>query len=113
MVEVLPRLKAGEHPWRTCWWRSSSLALVLHTHVADSAPAQSLTELAGATKTRLSRRDEIGLVLRAFEREHVGTEVTRVSKPKSGTFTAANFQPTFIDAHFDGCGAGGVSACVT
>lgn len=41
MVEVLPRLKAGEHPWRTCWWRSSSLALVLHTHVADSAPAQS------------------------------------------------------------------------
>lgn len=74
---------------------------------------ESITELAGATKTRLSRRDEIGLVLRAFEREHVGTEVTRVSKPKSGTFTAANFPPTFIDAHFDGCGAGGVSACVT
>lgn len=57
-----------------------------------------------AAKTRLPRRDEIGLVLRAFEREYAGDEVTRVSKPKSGTFTAANFPSTFIDAYLDGRG---------
>lgn len=62
-----------------------------------------------AAKTRLKRRDEIGLILRAFEREYAGDEVARVSKPKSGTFTAANFPTTFIDAYFDGRGLSHVS----
>lgn len=62
-----------------------------------------------AAKTQLKRRDEIGLVLRAFEREYAGDEVMRVSKPKTGTFTAANFPSTFIDAYFDGRGLSRVS----
>lgn len=57
-----------------------------------------------AAKTRLARRDEIGLVLRAFEREFSGDEVTRVSKPKGGSFTSSTFPTTFIDAYFDGRG---------
>lgn len=62
-----------------------------------------------AAKTQLKRRDEIGLVLRAFEREYAGDEVMRVSKPKTGTFTAVNFPSTFIDAYFDGRGLSRVS----
>lgn len=57
-----------------------------------------------ASKTRLTRRDEIGLVLRAFEREFSGDEVSRVSKPKSGTFTPSTFPTMFIDSYFDGRG---------
>lgn len=57
-----------------------------------------------AAKTRLARRDEIGLVLRAFEREFTGDEVTRVSKPKGGSFTPSTFPSVFIDAYFDGRG---------
>ena len=57
-----------------------------------------------AAKTRLARRDEIGLVLRAFEREFTGDEVMRVSKPKGGSFTPSTFPSVFIDAYFDGRG---------
>lgn len=55
-------------------------------------------------KKQLKRRDEIGLVLRAFEREYADDAVSRVSKPQSGAFTTANFPTMFIDAYFDGRG---------